>query len=48
MDKTDHPIAVIEHEKLWCMDEDNEYDFAIEVDGAGAGKYMFGAWVRPK
>lgn len=48
MDKTDHPVAVIHHDGLWCMDDDNEYDFAIEVDGAGAGKYMFGAWTRPK
>jgi hypothetical protein len=47
-DKTDHPIAVIDHDKLWCVDEDMDLDFAVEIDGAGAGGYTFGVWTRPK
>ncbi len=48
MDKTEHPIAIIDTDKLWCVDEDMELDFGVEVDGAGAGNYMFGVWTRPK
>lgn len=47
-DHTHHPIAVIDHDKLWCVDEDMNLDFAIEVDGRGAGAYSFGIWTRPK
>lgn len=48
MDRTDHPIAVIDTEKLWCVDEDMDLQFNIEVDGRGAGGYTFGVWTRPK
>jgi hypothetical protein len=47
-DKQTSPVAIIESEKTWCMDEDAEYDFHIEVDGVGKGKYVFGVWARPK
>ena len=47
-DKTSHPVAIIEFDKSWCMDEDAEYDFHIEVDGVGSGHYVFGVWVKPK
>jgi hypothetical protein len=47
-DKQSSPVAIIESEKTWCMSEDAEYDFHIEVDGEGAGKYIFGVWARPK
>jgi hypothetical protein len=47
-DKQSSPVAIIESEKTWCMDENAEYDFHIEVDGDGAGKYVFGVWARPK
>lgn len=47
-DKTEHPIAVIDTDKLWCVDEDMDLDFGIEVDGRGAGGYTFGIWTRPK
>jgi len=47
-DKQTSPVAIIESEKTWCMNEDAEYDFHIEVDGEGAGKYVFGVWARPK
>lgn len=47
-DRTTHPIAVIDSDKLWCVDEDMTLDFAIEVDGRGAGGYTFGVWTRPK
>jgi hypothetical protein len=48
MDKTEHPIAVIDTEKLWCVDDDMELQFNIEIDGRGAGGYTFGVWARPK
>ena len=48
MDKTEHPIAVIDTDKLWCVDEDMDLDFGVEVDGGGAGHYTFGVWTRPK
>jgi hypothetical protein len=48
MDKTEHPVAIIDTEKLWCVDDDMDLDFAVEVDGAGAGGYTFGVWTRPK
>jgi hypothetical protein len=47
-DKQTSPVAIIESDKTWCQDADAEYDFHIEVDGAGAGKYVFGVWARPK
>lgn len=47
-DKQTSPIAIIEADKTWCMDDDAQYDFHIEVDGNGAGKYVFGVWARPK
>jgi hypothetical protein len=47
-DKTSHPVAIIEFDKSWCMDDDAEYDFHIEVDGEGTGNYMFGVWAKPK
>ena len=47
-DKTTHPVAIIEFEKAWCMDDDAEYDFHIEVDGPGTGRYVFGVFVKPK
>ena len=48
MDKTEHPIAIIDTDKLWCVDDDMDLDFAVEVDGPGAGGYTFGVWTRPK
>ncbi len=48
MDKTEHPVAIIDTDKLWCVDEDMDLDFAVEVDGPGAGGYTFGVWTRPK
>ena len=47
-DKQTSPVAIIESEKTWCMDEDADYDFHIQVDGSGSGKYVFGVWGRPK
>lgn len=48
MDKTAHPVAIIDHDKLWCVDEDMTLDFRVEIDGPGAGTYTFGVWTRPK
>ena len=47
-DKTSHPVAIIEFDKSWCMDDDADYEFHIEVDGEGTGNYMFGVWAKPK
>ena len=47
-DKSEHPVAVIDIEKLWCVDDDMDLEFAVEVDGPGAGGYTFGVWARPK
>jgi hypothetical protein len=47
-DKQTGPIAIIDAGKTWCMTEDVEYSFNVEVDGEGHGKYVFGVWARPK
>jgi hypothetical protein len=47
-DKTDEPFAIIDSGNTWCMDQDAEYHFAIEVDGVGKGTYEFGVWAKPK
>lgn len=47
-DKQTSPVAIVDIDKSWCMDEDAEYVFALEVDGVGKGGYMFGVWARPK
>ncbi len=47
-DKTVGPVAIIEMDKAWCQDRDVDYQFAVEVDGVGTGKYMFGVWAQPK
>ncbi|MEO7111546.1 MAG: hypothetical protein ABI183_13990 [Polyangiaceae bacterium] len=47
-DKTDQPFAIIDSGNTWCMDQDAEYHFAIEVDGVGKGSYFFGVWAKPK
>jgi hypothetical protein len=47
-DKTDGPVAIIESEKAWCMSKDGVYDFLVEIDGEGQGRYVFGVWARAK
>lgn len=47
-DKQTGSIAIIDAGKPWCMTEDIEYSFHVEVDGVGHGKYVFGVWARPK
>jgi hypothetical protein len=47
-DKQTGPVAIIEADKTWCMDDDAKYEFHITIDGAGTGQYMFGVWARPK
>jgi hypothetical protein len=47
-DKQNGPVAIIDASKSWCMNEDAEYFFNVEVDGEGHGKYVFGTWARPK
>jgi hypothetical protein len=46
-DKTTGPVAIIESDKAWCQDRDVDYQFAVEVDGEGTGKYVFGVWAQP-
>lgn len=47
-DKTDGNVAIIESSKAWCMDDDVDYQFLVEVDGTGTGNYVFAVWARPK
>jgi hypothetical protein len=47
-DKTQGPVAIIESSKSWCMDNDVDYQFNVEVDGTGTGRYVFAVWARPK
>jgi hypothetical protein len=47
-DKTNGPVAIIDSDKNWCMDEDGDYQFKVEVEGPGTGNYEFGVWARPK
>jgi hypothetical protein len=47
-DKTNSPIAIIESDKPWCMDDDLKVEFHVKVDGPGKGGYTFGVWARPK
>lgn len=47
-DKTDQPFAIIDSANSWCVDQDIEYHFAIQVDGVGKGNYFFGVWAKPK
>jgi hypothetical protein len=47
-DKATGPVAIIESSKSWCMDNDVDYQFNVEVDGTGTGRYVFAVWARPK
>ena len=47
-DQQTQPVAIIDFEKAWCMDDDATYEFHVEVDGVGHGAYTFGIWTRPK
>ena len=47
-DKATSPVALIHNDQPWCMDDDEELQFHVEVDGPGRGGYLFGIWARPK
>jgi hypothetical protein len=47
-DKTSSPIAIIESDQPWCLDDDQTLEFHVKVDGVGTGGYVFGVWARPK
>ena len=47
-DKTKSPVAIIHNDNPWCMDDDEELHFHVEVDGPGEGHYLFAVWARPK
>lgn len=47
-DKTIGPVAIIESEKAWCLDKDGVYNFLVQIDGEGQGRYVFGVWARAK
>jgi len=47
-DKTNSPVAIIETDKPWCLDDDQTLEFHVQVDGPGSGGYLFGVWARPK
>ncbi len=46
-DQTTSPVAIIESDKPWCVDEDQTLEFHVKVDGPGSGGYAFGIWARP-
>ena len=47
-DQTKGPVAIIQSDKPWCMDDDVDYDLEVAVDGKGQGNYLIGVWARPK
>lgn len=47
-DKVTGPVAIVLPGKALCIGDDVEYQFHVEVDGAGKGGYSFGAWARKK
>jgi hypothetical protein len=47
-DKANGPVAIIEADRNWCMDRDDDFRFEVSVKGAGTGQYQFGVWARPK
>jgi hypothetical protein len=47
-DKTNGPVAIIDADKNWCMDNDGDFRFHVQIEGAGTGNYEFGVWARPK
>lgn len=46
-DRTNGPIAIIDSDKAWCIDQGGDYQFGVKIDGAGRGHYIFGVWARP-
>jgi hypothetical protein len=46
-DRTRGPVAIIDTDKVWCMDRDEDYRFNVQVGGEGTGNYVFGVWARP-
>jgi hypothetical protein len=47
-DQTKGPVAIIQSDKPWCMDDDIEYDLNVAVKGEGHGNYVVGVYARPK
>jgi hypothetical protein len=47
-DKTNGPVAIIDADKNWCMDDDGDFRFQVQIKGVGTGNYEFGVWARPK
>ena len=47
-DRTKSPVAIIHNDKPWCVDDDIEYNFNVDIDGMGRGHYIFAVWARPK
>jgi hypothetical protein len=47
-DKQSSPVAIVDADKTWCMDQDGEYNFQVQVHGTGKGGYTFGVWAKPK
>jgi hypothetical protein len=45
-DKSSGPVVIIDSDKAWCMDRDEQLSFHVQVHGEGQGRYVFGAWVR--
>jgi hypothetical protein len=47
-DKTRSPVAIIHNNAPWCVAEDVEYQFHLEIESPNHGHYLFSTWARPK
>jgi hypothetical protein len=47
-DKVDGPVSLIDSDSAWCLDSPGDYEFRVQVDGQGQGRYVFGVWARKK
>ncbi len=47
VDKNQQSVAVVDWEKAICIEKDVQFKFIVALDGAGAGEYALGIWVRP-
>jgi hypothetical protein len=42
------PVAIVDDDKPWCPDADEDINFLVVLDGPGHGRYEFGIWAGPK
>ncbi len=47
IDKNHQAVAIVDWDKAVCVEKDVQFKFVVALEGAGAGGYGFGIWVRP-